>query len=140
MRLYLDDLKQTVSGVDGELYFAVDEAFFPAENWREPVSTVLELWIPGFLSFAQGHTDVCLLELMDGPYSVKLYRDASGPFRASLLQDFKVIRSESEIDLPELTRSVLCCLRTYDRTLHGWGQSPRWTKEQSVLKQLLKQV
>lgn len=140
MRLYLDDLKQTVSGVDGELYFAVDEAFFPAENWREPVSTILELWIPGFLSFAQGHTDICLLEFMDGPYCMKLNRDNSGALQASFFRDSKVICSEFEIDQSDLTHSVLRCLRTYDRTLYGWGQSPRWTKEQSVLKQLLKQV
>lgn len=140
LKLQLDDLKQTLTGVDGELYFTVGAKCFPGEYWREPVSVVLEQWIPGFLSFMQGHTDVCLMEFMDGPYAVKLNRDNFATVRGVFLRDSPRVGTELPVDLRELTQSVLKALRTYDRNMHQWGHPPRWIKEQAVLNQLLKHL
>ena len=140
LQLYLDDLKQTVSGVDGVLCFTAEDLYFPCEDWREPVSVVLERWIPSFLSFVQDHTDGCLLEFMDGPYCMKLSRIDSGAVTVSFFRDSCKTGKGMTVDPAELIRSVRSALRTYDRTLYQWGMPSKWTKELSVLNQLMKQV
>lgn len=140
LQLHLHDLKQTLSCVDGVMYFDSGDLCFPSEGWREPVSIVMDQWITGLLSFLLGHTDSCLLDFMDGPCCVKLIRDDSGAVMASFFRNSRKTGRERTIDPAELTRSIRRALRTYDRTMYQWGQPPRWVKELSVFDQLLKQV
>lgn len=135
----LDDLHQTDFGVDGELYLSIGGECFPALQWREPVSAVLEHWIPQLISYAYRHTDSCVLAFMDGPYYAKLYRDKDGQEYVICYRNQHIVYPKTQISLHNMSRSVVKCLRTYERMLYIWNMSPCWTKELSILNCVIKQ-
>jgi hypothetical protein len=120
----------------GELYFTVGDVFFPAEHWYDCAYTDLQIWLPRLISFGSNHTDSCELDFMDGPYTLRLCRQEDGFIRADCLQDHCCIRSEKNVDLRTLFKSVLSCCRKYDRFLYEKGINNFFQQEINILMTL----
>lgn len=102
MRLFLDEMDfHCVNSVGGELYLSIGDAFFPEDKWYDMAAVDFENWLPALLSFAQGHTDSCVLCFMDGPYKAKLIRHVSGTVTVTCLRDSVVTIPQTEINLSD---------------------------------------
>lgn len=141
MRLNIIDFteKRPLDGysIGGEIYFVVENGFFPAENWYDTAFLDLKAWLPGLISFGSNHTDCCELSFMDGPYAIRLNRGTNGCICAEFFRDRKIIGSEQNVDLQVLIRSALSCCRKYDRFLFENGKPHQFTDECRILKTLL---
>ena len=120
----------------GELYFAVDDGFFPGEHWYDCAYTDLKIWLPRLTSFSSNHTDSCELSFMDGPYIIRLNRRDDGAVFAEFLRE-RTILSQHNVDLRRLLKSVLAACRKYDRFLYDNGAPNQFTEEIRILKTLL---
>ena len=121
----------------GELSFAVDGKFFPAEHWYDCVYADLKIWLPQLISFGSGHTDSCEFSFMDGPFAVRLSRLSDGSVYAVFLRHQKVADAAHNVDMSMLLKSALSCCRKYDRILHENGQINQFSDEIRMLMKLL---
>lgn len=117
MKLIVDDIRirSDQNGypiVDGYFYLTVEERCFPAPDWFDLISADLEDWIPKLLSFANGHTDTCSLDFVDGPYRVLLIRDSAGEVYVTCYEDNRKVINKKAIHLPEFLISFAKGLRT----------------------------
>lgn len=130
------DHQSTGFCIGGGLWLSFGDASFPEENWYDMVYTVLKYWLPGLCSFARNHTDTCVLEFMDGPYSVHMRR-ICGRICASCLRDHVAVISDRELDFPVFLKSVLHACRQYDRFLYENGEKQLFSSEIIELKRIL---
>jgi hypothetical protein len=121
----------------GELYFAVDDGFFPAEHWYDCAYTDLKIWLPRLISFGSNHTDSCELSFMDGPYTIRLHRREDGAVSGSFYRAQKLIGSEQNVDMRRLLKSALSACRKYDRFLYENGKINAFREEIKILMKLL---
>lgn len=121
----------------GELYFAVDDGFFPAEHWYDCAYTDMKIWLPRLTSFGSNHTDSCELSFMDGPYTILLIRRIDGSVFADFLREQKTVISEQNVDIWTLLQSVLSCCRKYDRFLFENRKTNAFQEEIKTLMKLL---
>ena len=131
-----DDFKMSQSGIDGALFFKAEETCFPAAGWRDLTSTALEQWIPVVVSFAMRHTDCCDLPFFDGPYELRLARVVDDVCAAGFCNGKEVLQSR-EVDMQSLLRSFVKAVRRYNRFRHESGLEPVFTKELSILHDIL---
>ena len=124
---------------DEVLYAELNGTYFPAEGWHDLVAADLEVWLPRLISFAMGHSDACTLPFMDGPACIKLYRQSDGGIRADCLWDQR-IQSSRIIDLRELLRSAVSCLRRCNRLRYEAGECALFAPELAQISALLKQL
>ena len=115
--------------VGGELYFSVQNEFFPAEHWYDCTYLDLKNWLPGLISFVSKHTDFCAFLFMDGPYRIRLTRLPDGAVQAVALREQTEILREQDVSVRTLLKSVLSCCRKYDRFLHENGKQNLFQKE-----------
>ena len=121
----------------GEIYIAFGNVAFPAENWYDFPFYVMETFVPQLISFTMGNTDSCLLRFVDGPYSLSLNRDSVGKIAIYCKENNTVIHSWEEIDFLTFLRSIISCLRAYDRFLYENGKQNHFSREIRTLKQIL---
>ena len=143
MRLYLEYLEFDPNREDqgysigGELYFSLDDRFFPGENWYDMAYFDLKTWIPALLSFGMKHTDSCFFNFMDGSYAVRMDRTEDGTIFASCLYDGVPKLRQMKVDFRELIKSFLSCCRKYDRFLYEHGKEHCFFEEIKKLKTIL---
>lgn len=143
MRLFIEKLEfdpnREAQGysIGGELYFCLDDGFFPGDKWYDMAYSDLKIWIPALLSFGMDHTDSCRFNFMDGPYAVRLDRTEDGTVFASCLCDGVPKLRQIKVDPRELIKSVLVCCRKYDRFLYEHGKENHFSEEIKKLKTIL---
>ena len=120
----------------GLLYISIGDAFFPAENWYDMPFLDLQTWLPRLISFGSNHTDSCELPFMDGPYTARLSRLPDGSITVSCFDDHRLV-PQKKVVLYVFFRSVITCLRKYDRFLFENGRENRFLMEIKQLKTLL---
>ena len=136
--LHLDKIDFHGSGtVGGVLYATIGGNPFPEPGWYDLVSADFEEWLPRLLSFAQCHTDLCVLRFMDGPCRIKLARSGNR-VSAVCLWNQNVCIPETEIDFTAFLKSISGCIRMYSRTVYENGRKMPFTSELAILKNLLK--
>ena len=113
MILHLEDLESGASK-GGRIWLTVGETCFPEEGWYDLPGVLLEHWTPALESFANGHSDLCKLTFMDGPYHATLQRQQDAILVKCVEQGRIVL--EQRIDFPGFWASVQKCVRTYKRT------------------------
>lgn len=138
--IQLSDNRPTDSyAVDGSIFFRLGDVSIPEENWFDLVSVDLENWVPRLLSFAQKHTDRCVLSFMDGPACVTLIRSGANVF-TSFAYGANIEVENTEFDQNKLIKSVIKCLRRYHRLLHQNGLQPRFQKEIEMLQACIQEI
>jgi len=143
MQVCLDEIdfapERTKDGFSsgGELYFTIDDEFFPEEHWYDYAYLDLKLWLPRICSFGSNHTDSCELSFMDGPYSIRLNRREDGSVCVNCLRNSITIISRQNVNLLYLFKSLLSCCRKYDRFLHENQKEPQFREEIILLNKLL---
>lgn len=120
----------------GTLYVSVGDTFFPEESWYDMIWEDLHTWLPGIISFAGNHTDSCVLDFMDGPYQVKFMRRGDGSVGVICSRN-QTEEISCDIDFPIFARSVIQCLRKYDRMLFENGKPLTFSEECRKLKSLI---
>ena len=137
MNLHLEQIDfRGNNSVGGILYMTIGTGFFPEERWYDMVSSDLDNWMPRLVSFAQAHTDSCVLPFMDGPCEARLAREAGGAVRVSCFWSAKAVIPPTEIDFRQFLDSVVKCVRQYDRVLYENGLECRFQRETGLLREI----
>lgn len=124
LRLHLKDVDFEPSQVNKRLsvgavlYVSVGDKFFPTDQWYDMLSFNFETWISGLLSFAEHHTDSCVLLFMDGPYQLKLERQSLSVVKAFFYKDHKEQIPQTEIDFADFLASVAKCVRSLATSIY----------------------
>lgn len=133
---YAQDRPENGYSSGGELYFSLEDRYFPAEHWYDCAYLDLRTWLPRMISFGGNHTDSCVLSFMDGPYTIRLNRREDGAVFAVFLREHTIL-SQYNMDLRRLLKSVLAACRKYDRFLHENGKMNVFQEEIKTLLKLL---
>lgn len=133
------DVNRVTSGntIGGILFITIGSTYFPEENWYDMVSVDFENWIPRLISFAQNHTDSCVLDFMDGPGKVKILRLTDGIVTAACIWDHKTQIQEVEIDFYEFLDSISTCVRKFNRILYENNLPGQHMKELVLIKNIM---
>ena len=121
----------------GIMYITIGEKAFPGLEWYDMVLCNLKRWVPDLISFGFNHTDSCVLTFMDGPCEIKLNRQGDGQIQVCCYRDHKLEIPNTVIDLSVFLKSVLRCIRKYERFLHENNLSPQFQDEQSMLRMIV---
>lgn len=145
MKLYIEDIRLRDNGgtapvLDGFIYVSVAETYFPSYRWFDLVSAVLEHWIPGLLSFARGNTDSCTLLFFDGPYQIRLDRNAEGEVSVACLDDNRVMIAKHSVDFPIFLLSCSKAVGNLATEIYRADPSNRFTQEILQLGKIAKEL
>ncbi len=55
-----------------EIYFKLNNSFFPEQGWTDLAPSILSMWIDTLLKIDSEDEDEKLLHFMDGPFTVKI--------------------------------------------------------------------
>jgi hypothetical protein len=69
-----DSFNKGRSNFTGEIYFKVDDFFFPEEGWNDFIIIILNWWLCAFKNFDDFNADSFEMLFMDGPLEVKCKR------------------------------------------------------------------
>ena len=144
MTLHIDEIDIDVLrpnagySIGGTIYVTIGDAFFPEDQWYDLVYTDLKIWLPGLISFACNHTDSCILNFMDGPYCIRLLRQADGRVSATCLCDNTVQMPKAVIEFSAFIKSVSKSVRKYERMLYKNGLPTQFADELVQLRSILK--
>lgn len=69
--------RESDNGLTGQIYWSIDNLYFPEKGWNDFVLTVLEWWLDNFNNVFNNETFLSQFRFMDGPFWVCLY--GNGP-------------------------------------------------------------
>ena len=124
----------------GVIYFADHQAAFPEVGWNDFVDVLLVEWSRQLLGFAQNKTEQITLRFMDGPFAVRLSREAGGCKAYFERGDRAVVRANF-IEVAELMKSLVIATTALLENPSFLTQMPRESSElRTVLNELQRAV
>lgn len=63
--------KSETGNISGEIFFKIDDDYFPEKNWNDFPVDILCWWIDSFIEFYTQKKDSVELYFMDGPFLVR---------------------------------------------------------------------
>ena len=93
-----------------KIYVQINGEYFPDDQWWDATSSVLEMWTCNINRLISGCINTCLLNFMDGDYTIKLTSNAKGEALAECIGPHETVVLSEVIDLYYFSRQILAAV------------------------------